>query len=296
LSAFENRNSLEHLNFEFLKTSKPTSNNLFFIHDDIDGGCPYGNAVRPAADVKAVSKEEVQGNERNEPWIFETFKANGDGIVNLKRVVPNTVTTWYISGLSLHHQLGQASSTLKEVQVSKDFFIKVDLPSTTRFQEVTKIIVNVFNLQSEPTKVEVKIEGHEESEEFEIIEMTSDCIFIHVDGRKNSKTVSVEGNSQSSVLFVIRPIKSGLLEMKFKALSDLELEDEAVKQLKVLPDIITTHQTSSFFADLRNETTFSYGLRLNIIEDAIDRTVKIEGAAGNFLDSLVDDAKSMLAG
>jgi hypothetical protein len=296
LSAFENRKTLEHLESEVLKTTKPTSNNLFFIHEDIDGECPDGNAVRVAADVKAVSKQEVQGNKRNEPWIFETFKANSDGIVSLKRVVPNTVTTWYISGLSLHHQLGLASSALKEVQVSKDFFIKVDLPSTTRFQEVTKIIVNVFNLQSEPTKVDVKIEGNEESEEFEMIEMTSDCIFIPVDGRNNSKTVSVEGNSQSSILFVIRPVKSGMLEMKLKASSDLKLEDEAFKQLKVLPDITTTHKTSSFFADLRNETEFSYGLSLNIPEEAIDRTVKIEGAAGNFLDSLVDDAKSMLAG
>ena len=316
LSVIENRNFIGFEDFNkhlsgISQSSSIEGKNIFVVSDfkRNEENCPATRVARSAEDeddendediFKMFSNDDIWKNENIEPWIFESFKADEDGKIILNRKVPNVVTSWYFSAVSTHLESGFASTQLTKIHVSKNFFIKVNFPFSIRIQEILRVEVIVFNYvpgQTNASEVEIKFTGNEEGEEFEFIEVNSECNTISMLGSENVQNITVQPNSQLSVTIFIRPIKSGSLKFKIKAFTDSGLTDELDKILKVLPDISTTFQTTTLFADLRNTSRFSYGISINqmIPNDAIWNSIRIEGSAGNLLDALVQDAKSMLA-
>jgi hypothetical protein len=306
LSFVEDQKLVESFNDEVFKLAKPVDDenfrNLFFIYEDLrvqgdDEDCERERTVRSVAndDEDIVPGKPVNNfrTKSHEPWIFESFKANSEGKLRFKSVIPNKVTVWKLYGLSSHPKHGLASSITQEIKFSKEIFMKIDLSSKVRLFEHTNVHVTVFNHLDDSINVEIGLIGNDDSDEFEVFEVTSECFLIHQD-KNYTKLVSIPPRSHSTVSFNIQPVKSGLLNINFAASNHSEVLEEVSEVLNVLPDIYNQYKSYQYFANLNNMEKIAYQLNLYVPDEVIPETIQIEANVGNMLDPLVKDAEYLL--
>lgn len=234
-----------------------------------------------------------------ESWLFECFKADRNGNALKMITAPDTITSWIFSGFSLHPEHGLSLFKQIRVNVTLNFFIKLNLPYSIRRGEILKVNVLIFNriVSQTNTSVEVELFGNPS---FEIIQRTStgtsQCSSKATVGKNESTNIVSAPESISHAFFYIRPLETGKLKINIKATcQDDDVFDEIEKELLVEHDGITFHRNKPVWIDLTKEKFKMINFPVTMSKSSIPKSIKISATLiGDFLGPTVLDVSKLM--
>lgn len=96
-----------------------------------------------------------------------------EGRHTIHKKVPDTITSWVITGFSLDPITGLGlTKEPRSIQVFQPFFVSLDLPYSVKRGEVVSIPVGVFNYLDDEFDVEVTL--HNTDQELEFVQMSNE--------------------------------------------------------------------------------------------------------------------------
>uniref|UniRef100_A0A672IQ76 Complement component c3a, duplicate 5 n=1 Tax=Salarias fasciatus TaxID=181472 RepID=A0A672IQ76_SALFA len=138
--------------------------------------------------------------------------------------LPDSITTWQLTGISLSRTHGICVGEPLEVIVWKEFFIDLRLPYSAVRGEQLEIKAILHNYS--PDKISVRVD---------LTEAQHVCSAASKRGRYRQE-VNVGPQTTRSVPFVIIPMKEGEVQIEVKAaVRDSSLSDGIMKMLRVVP-------------------------------------------------------------
>ncbi|XP_035709663.1 CD109 antigen isoform X3 [Folsomia candida] len=166
-----------------------------------------------------------------ETFIWEELTTGYDGRSKIKKTVPDTITSWVISGFSLDNVYGLGISDVPmKLKVFRPFFISLNIPYSVVKGEAVGVQVLVHNYMERNINADITLDNS--GNQFSFTQDENE-IESRVELYRTEK-VSVPANSVSSVTFLITPVKLGLIDLSVKAESRIA-GDALVKMLKVVP-------------------------------------------------------------
>uniref|UniRef100_A0A0A9YF98 CD109 antigen n=4 Tax=Lygus hesperus TaxID=30085 RepID=A0A0A9YF98_LYGHE len=229
-----------------------------------------------------------------ETWLWNFEDVGPQGKTSVRKVVPDTITSWVITGFSLSPEFGLGlSDDPTQVRVFRPFFISLNLPYSVTREESMLLPINVFNYMDQELKVEVTLEN---PGWFNFappqVSPTKKKKFDSDSARV--KTVVVAPKNAATVNFAITPKQVGYLEVKAVARSALA-GDGITRKLLVKPEGETQYRTKGILVDLRTKKDFMLAVALDIPTDIVPDSELIEvslvgdllGAALENLDKLI---------
>lgn len=158
-----------------------------------------------------------------ETWIFSDFEVDDSGKYVLDSPVPDTITSFIVSGFALHPDQGLAIATTKSVTVVQEFFLNVFLPYSVRLGEVLKVDVTVFNYIAKPKrKINVDVKMFNKENQFEFVDTVaigSECTIVPSNNQFRTKSIEVDIDSGAKTHFLIRAKETGDIKIKIRASS-----------------------------------------------------------------------------
>lgn len=285
--------------------------NAFILTNAMSGRTRCRNtrstSSRTADDNESVSDDEFMSDQAydnqvdeidpikvSETWIFKSFDVDATGKHVLSEKVPDSLTSYIITGFSMNLESGLGIAEQKKLSVSKQFFIEWDLPQAIFIGEVLRVkafVYNFFtkrNLQTQVTLV--NNEGF-----FEIVEAkTNRRSCSYKPSKENSKTVQATPDGATEVSFFIRPLKDGLLKLKIVAHSQ-NAHDEATKQIMVNHNGVEVGKTRVKFIDLRNRKYDSYYFDISAEADAVQSSIQTEASViGDLMGPALENVDTLL--
>ncbi|XP_068084683.1 CD109 antigen isoform X2 [Anabrus simplex] len=229
-----------------------------------------------------------------ETWIWDMLEAGANGKAALKRTVPDTITSWILTGFSVDpvYGLGLIEEPRK-LQVFRPFFVSVDLPYSVIRGEIVAIPIVVFNYMNKDLTAEVTLEN-KGLENFEFAEVSNDVNAVPKIEVYRSKRVFVKANNAASVSFMITPKKLGYITIKVTATSPLA-RDGVEKKLLVKPEGETQYRNKAVFIDLRNSNSVTMNVSLEFPGYFVTGSEKIEvSAVGDILGPSIPNLANLI--
>ncbi|KAH8238987.1 hypothetical protein KR038_011562, partial [Drosophila bunnanda] len=231
----------------------------------------FGLTPEPATTVQTTEPQKPPPirKEFPETWLFSNIADFNDNNGNLTAKIPDTITSWVITGFSLNPTSGIAlTKNPTRVRVFKPFFVSTNLPYSVKRGEIIAIPVVVFNYMDKPAQTSVSIDNSEQKYEFTEAVNANSVKAVHLN--KMVKRVSIPANSGRSLSFMIRPKKVGLISLKITAISPLAM-DSIEQMLKVEPDGVTKYVNRPILVNLNRNS------RLNRRSlDAPEKSLEVE--------------------
>ncbi|XP_054003817.1 CD109 antigen-like isoform X1 [Hylaeus anthracinus] len=214
-------------------------------------------------------------------WLFTNFSSGYDGRNELKRNVPDSITSWVLTAFSVNdvHGLGLIEEPRK-LKVFRPFFIAMDLPYSVIRGEIVAIQIVVFNYLNKGVDAEVLL-THEG--QFDFAEISNEVHDVPKLELYRKKKVEVKANSGASVSFMIVPRDLGYITVKATANSVLA-GDSVERKLLVKAEGETQYLNKATFLDLRSKATVSTNFTINIPKNAVPGSEHVEiSAVGDIL-------------
>ncbi|XP_078044260.1 thioester-containing protein 1 allele R1 isoform X2 [Augochlora pura] len=214
-------------------------------------------------------------------WLFTNFSSGYDGKNELKRNVPDSITSWVLTAFSLNdvHGLGLIEEPRK-LKVFRPFFISMDLPYSVIRGEIVAVQIVVFNYMNKSVDAEVLL-THEG--QFDFAEVSNDVHDVPKLELYRKKKVEVKANSGSSVSFMIIPRDLGYITIKATANSVLA-GDGIERKLLVKAEGETQFFNKATFIDLKNSPSTTTSFKIDIPKNAVQGSEHIEiSAVGDIL-------------
>ncbi|KPU73329.1 Thioester-containing protein 2, isoform C [Drosophila ananassae] len=226
-------------------------------------------------DSITTRKDMVRINFEN-VWIWESFN-NGsvdDSGFTLTKKIPDTITSWVITGFSLNPTSGIAlTKNPSMIRVFQPFFVSTNLPYSVKRGEVISVPVVVFNYLDKALDVDVTMDNSDG--EYEFTEATNDVLEKASDDVQRTKRETVPANSGKSLSFMIRPKNVGTTTLKITATSPLA-GDTIHQKLKVEPEGVTQFENRAVFINLKDQPEFSQTVDAEIPQEAVPQSEFIE--------------------
>ncbi|XP_043259825.1 CD109 antigen-like isoform X1 [Colletes gigas] len=214
-------------------------------------------------------------------WLFTNFSSGYDGKNELKRNVPDSITSWVLTAFSVNdvHGLGLIEEPRK-LKVFRPFFIAMDLPYSVIRGEIVAIQIIVFNYMSKSVTAEVLL-THEG--QFDFAEISNEVHDVPKLELYRKKKVDVKANSSASVSFMIIPRDLGYITIKATANSVLA-GDSVEHKLFVKAEGETQYVNKASFLDLRSAATVSTNFTIDIPKNVVPGSEHVEiSAVGDIL-------------
>uniref|UniRef100_A0A8C5HLR8 Complement C3-like n=1 Tax=Gouania willdenowi TaxID=441366 RepID=A0A8C5HLR8_GOUWI len=139
--------------------------------------------------------------------------------------LPDSITTWVFTGISLSSTNGICVSQSLEVIARKEFFIDLKLPYSAVRYEQLEIRAIIHNYAQDPVLVKV-----------ELVENPKVCSLASKRG-KHDEEIEIGARTSVSVPFVIIPMETGELDIVVKAAtSEHPISDGVKKVLRVVSE------------------------------------------------------------
>ncbi|XP_051859040.1 CD109 antigen isoform X15 [Drosophila albomicans] len=228
-----------------------------------------------------------------EIWIFEHIaNTDADGFT-LARKIPDTITSWVVTGFSLSPNKGLAlTENPSKIRVFQPFFVSTNLPYSIKRGEVFAVPVVIFNYLDKSLDAEITMDNADK--EFEFTEATNEVEEKSIDEVSRVKRVTVPSNSGQSVSFMIRPKKVGTITLKITAISPLA-GDTIHQKLKVDPEGITKYENRAVFINLPKEGEFNQELKVDIPKEAVPDSGFIEfSVVGDLLGPTIKNLQNLV--
>ncbi|XP_016940135.3 CD109 antigen isoform X6 [Drosophila suzukii] len=221
-------------------------------------------------------KVEVVRSHFAEVWIWQA-SADGsvdDGEFTLTKKIPDTITSWVVTGFSLNPTFGIAlSKSPSMIRVFQPFFVSTNLPYSVKRGEVIAIPVVIFNYLDKTVDAEVVMDNSDQ--EYEFTEATNEVLEKAIDEVRRVKRVTIPANSGKSVSFMIRPKNVGSTTLKITATSPLA-GDTIHQKLKVEPEGVTQFENRAVFVNLKDQPEMSQSLEAEIPSEVVPQSEFIE--------------------
>ncbi|XP_051859030.1 CD109 antigen isoform X5 [Drosophila albomicans] len=255
-------------------------------------GGPRGPLGPPGSFASPVVVPQIR-KEFPETWIFlNNLTTDADGFT-LARKIPDTITSWVVTGFSLSPNKGLAlTENPSKIRVFQPFFVSTNLPYSIKRGEVFAVPVVIFNYLDKSLDAEITMDNADK--EFEFTEATNEVEEKSIDEVSRVKRVTVPSNSGQSVSFMIRPKKVGTITLKITAISPLA-GDTIHQKLKVDPEGITKYENRAVFINLPKEGEFNQELKVDIPKEAVPDSGFIEfSVVGDLLGPTIKNLQNLV--
>jgi CD109 antigen len=232
-----------------------------------------------------------------ETWIWESLDLSSDSSdVVLHKKVPDTMTSWIITGFSIDPYFGLGlTKQASKLTVFQPFFVTTNLPSSIKRGEVVSIPLLVFNYME--TDLEAEVTLFNDDNEFEFVDVHEETGGRR---RRNSgdhqgiRRIQTKSQIGTTVNFMIRPLKAGNIKIKATVSCDIA-GDGLERQLIVKPEGITHYKNEAVFVDLRDDQEFSKAIDIEIPSNYVAGSVRIEASAiGDVLGTTIDNLDKLM--
>lgn len=234
-------------------TGQQSDSTGFYLHDENEED-EYNDTVKADEEeevtlenLESRLEEQINRDDFPEVWIFDEFKAK-DYTIEKKFKVPDSMTTWMISGFALHPRDGLAIMNPEEITVKNEFFVVPNLPYAIRYNEVFRLDIMIYNYlkTKNPLKVELKLARvKKEIKNFEFFEYKMEhghCSSKINDGTSITKGgIMVDYRNVKRVSFYVRAIPNSQSDTMEKNVK-FRIEAKGVETSKLMQtysDIVT---------------------------------------------------------
>lgn len=257
-------------------------------------GAP-GHAMRKSGS----SNQPIQiRKEFPETWLFESFDLDAETTtLNLTKKVPDTITSWVITGFSVDLSTGlEIVKSPSMFRVFQPFFVTTNLPYSIKRGEVVSIPILLFNYLDADQEVELTLFNTDK--EFEFTEVNQNENEVKRSRRsldeKRTKDIIVKSQEGLTIPFMIRPLKVGHIKIKVIAKS-ATAGDGLEKLLIVEPEGVTKFNNKAIFIDLRENHEFKTDVNIEIPSNAVPDSTRIEDSAvGDLLGSSIENLDKLM--
>ncbi|XP_017476765.1 PREDICTED: alpha-2-macroglobulin-like protein 1 [Rhagoletis zephyria] len=246
-------------------------------------------ASASAVESPTANKEIAVRTDFSETWIFVDIEDTQTQEFTWTKKIPDTITSWVVSGFALHPEQGLGVTThTTDIVTFQPFFISVRLPYSVKRGEVINVPALVFNYLNKDLDVEITLDNTDG--EYEFTEISNEII----SETKRSKVVRVPAQSTAGITFMLRPKIIGNLMLKYTAIS-LLAGDAVHKVLKVVPEGVTEYVNRAFLVNLRDAPEFRQSFDLLLPADIVTDSQHIEiGVIGDLLGPLLNNLDRLL--
>ncbi|KAL7015211.1 hypothetical protein ACKWTF_016343 [Chironomus riparius] len=232
-----------------------------------------------------------------ETWLFEDFDMENSNKHVLTKKVPDTITSWIITGFSLNPNLGLGlTKEPTKLNVFQPFFVSTNLPYSIKRGEVVSIPFSVFNYLGTDQNVIVKFFNSDRDFEFVEVNEAENSVSRQKRAleKERTKEILVKSNEGTSISFMIRPLKVGHITIKVTAESQLA-GDGVERQLKVEPEGVTQYFNEAVFVDLRNQKNFRKNIQITVPSEAVEDSTRMEASViGDILGPTIENLDNLI--
>ncbi|XP_041716976.2 CD109 antigen [Coregonus clupeaformis] len=172
-----------------------------------------------------MEQEEQEPRERRdfpETWLWLDTNTGDSTTAEFPLTVPDSITSWVATAFVMSADLGMGIiETPAKLTVFQDFFLSLNLPAFIIRGELLVVEVTLFNYLEQDLEVMV------------IVAQSDSFDFVFPDNEElsmaSTRTVSVESQKGTSVLFPIRPLVLGEIPISVKAKSSVA--SDAVRRM-----------------------------------------------------------------
>lgn len=209
-------------------------------------------------------------------WLFTNFSLNIEGKTSVGRKIPNTLTTWVITGFSLDplYGLGLLKTSPRKVKVSKTFVVTMDLPHSVQREETLAVPVVVYNNENRDITADITI--HNPEQKFKFADISNEVNATKKIELYRRKKLIVKRNSGASVSFMITPLKLGHVELKVTAGAFGSVQDGVTKNLLVTAEGEPRYYTKSVLIDLRKTQSYKGNITFELPKNFVTGSESIE--------------------
>lgn len=214
----------------------------------------------------------------------------------MKKNVPDSLTTWILTGFSIHPEHGFAITKCPtNLRVEQSFHISLNLPYSVKRGEIVSIPVSIFNYLQNDVDAEVKLEN--ENGEFEFVDSAvNDQIYPEITKQVyRQKKALVRSDDAVNVTFQIRPTKIGSISLKVTATSAVA-GDCVIKPLLVECEGVTKYINKAVFIDLREKSPIDeIDVKIDIPMDALPDSSRIDvNCLGDLLGGTIKNLQHLI--
>lgn len=210
-----------------------------------------------------------------------------NGSYFLTKKVPDTITSWVITALSVNPTFGLGlTKNPKTLKVFQPFFVSLNLPYSVKRGEVVAVPVVLFNYLD--TDVSADLTLHNENGEFEFVDDDGG------DSALRKRQVPVASNTGVTTTFLVRFTKVGQIPLKVVATSAVA-GDAIVRVLLVEPEGVPQYVNKAVFVDLREATDFDVTQDVDVPDNAVEGSLKINvNAIGDLLGGTIQNLHQLI--
>ncbi|KAL0108702.1 hypothetical protein PUN28_014092 [Cardiocondyla obscurior] len=266
---------------------------ILYYRSSILDEAMYASAAGFSGPTAALPPEKVKVRKSfPETWLWQTLDAGYNGKAELRRTVPDSITSWVLTAFSVNdaHGLGLIEEPRK-LKVFKPFFISVDLPYSVIRGEIVGIQIVVFNYMNKDVTAEVLLTNEGQFDFAEVSNEVHDTPKLELYRRKK---IDVKANSGSSVSFMIIPRELGYITIKVTANSVLA-GDSVEHKLLVNAEGETQYKNEAVFLDLRSADQAGANVTINIPSNAVPGSENIQiSAVGDILGPSISNLANLI--
>ncbi|XP_023288117.1 CD109 antigen isoform X2 [Orussus abietinus] len=267
---------------------------IIYYRSNIDS-VAYASAAASSVSTAFPSERHENVKVRKnfpETWLWQTLDAGPEGRTVMRRNVPDTITSWVISGFSVDSVYGLGLiDEPKKLKVFKPFFVSMDLPYSVIRGEAVAIPIVVFNYMNKDLTVEILLENEGQFEFAEISNDVHDPPKLELYRRKR---VDVKANTGESTSFMIIPRELDYITIKVTASSVLA-GDSVERKLLVKAEGETQFRNKAVFLDLRDAKQIQTTLTADIPKNAVPGSEYIEiSAVGDILGPSIPNLANLI--
>ncbi|XP_055599427.1 thioester-containing protein 1 allele R1-like isoform X10 [Uranotaenia lowii] len=229
-----------------------------------------------------------------ESWIWQNEQFDSfSGQKNITKKVPDTITSWIITGFSVNPVYGLGlTQQPRKLNVFLPFFVSTNLPYSVKRGEVVAIPIVVFNYMDTDQFAEVTF--HNTEQEFEFADVENEILENPKLELFRKTSVSIPANSGKTVSFMIKPTKLGQITIKVVAVTKTA-GDGVERQLLVEPEGLPQYVNKATFMDLRSAPEVTKNLTVEVPKNAVPDSTRIEiSAIGDVLGSTIQNLDSLI--
>lgn len=219
--------------------------------------------------------------------MFFSLPISFNGTISLERRVPDTITSWVISAISIDPVTGLGLTQMPRVlEVFQPFFVTLNLPYSMKRGEILQLPATVFNYMENDVDADVTL--HNEDDDFEFVDDLGDEETVR------RRSIRVESNNGASTTFLIKPKKIGSILIKVTVTSPLA-GDGVQRILRVEPEGVAQFLNVALFVDLKDVSSLDKSLEVEIPEEVVPDSVRAEvTCVGDLLGGTIKNSNRLI--
>uniref|UniRef100_A0A4Y0BER6 TEP1-F n=1 Tax=Anopheles funestus TaxID=62324 RepID=A0A4Y0BER6_ANOFN len=204
-----------------------------------------------------------------ESWLWKNVTIGGSGTNKMIEAVPDTITSWYLTGFSIdpEYGLGIIKNPI-EFTTIQPFYIVESLPYSIKRGEVVELQFTLFNNLGEEYNAEVTLYNVFNQMEF---------VGRSLEDESYTKSVSVPPKIGVPISFLVKARSLGEITVRIEAtIKSIHEREGLEKVIRVTPESLVQLKMESRFFHFDTYSNETFRIYLNIVKKADMDSKKVE--------------------